>query len=142
MITGFPGETDEDFEELADFAEDVRFERLGVFAYSREEGTVAGEMDCQIDDDIKEARADSIMRMQVDISRQINEAKIGKILDVIVDGLDEDGAYIGRTEYDAPEIDGTVIFRDLKGNRRLVPGEFVKVRIEDAFDYDLTGTLI
>lgn len=142
FITGFPGETEEDFEELADFAEEVRFERLGVFAYSREEGTVAGEMDCQIDDEVKDARADSIMRMQVDISREINEAKIGKTLDVIVDGLDEEGAYIGRTEYDAPEIDGTVIFRDLKGDRKLKPGDFVKVFIEDAFDYDLTGTLI
>ena len=148
FITGFPGETEEDFEELAAFAEEYRFERLGVFTYSQEEGTVAGDMDCQIDEETKEARADSIMRMQVEISREHNEAMIGKTLEVIVEGMDEEGAWIGRTQYDAPEIDGTVIFRDLaadaagEGGAELKPGDFVKVHIDDAFDYDLTGTLI
>lgn len=146
FITGFPGETEEDFEELADFAEEYRFERLGVFAYSREEGTVAGDMEDQIDDDVKDARADSIMRMQVEISREHNQTMIGKILEVIVDGQDEEGAWIGRTQYDAPEIDGTVIFRDLQADpdggasTNLQPGDFVNVLIEDAFDYDLIGT--
>ena len=144
FITGFPGETEEDFEQLAEFVEETRFERLGVFAYSREEGTPAGEMTNQIDDEVKEARADSIMRMQVDISRETGESKIGKILDVLVDGMDEEGAWIGRTAYDAPEIDGEVIFRDPAGEdvRKLKPGDMVRVHIDDAFDYDLTGTLI
>lgn len=144
FITGFPGETEEDFEQLAEFVEETRFERLGVFAYSREEGTPAGDMTNQIDDEVKEARADSIMRMQVEISRETGESKIGKVLDVLVDGMDEEGAWIGRTAYDAPEIDGEVIFRDPAGEdgRKLKPGDMVRVHIDDAFDYDLTGTLI
>lgn len=136
MIVGFPGESEEEFEELLDFVEEIRFERLGVFAYSREEGTVAGDMEQQIDDEIKTIRADSIMRRQLDISREINESKVGNTIDVLVDGIDEDGAYFGRTQYDAPEIDNTVIF---KSERELMPGDMVKVYIEDAFDYDLVG---
>ena len=146
FITGFPGETEEDFEELADFAWETRFERLGVFAYSQEEGTPAGEMDNQIDEDVKKARADSIMRMQVDISRERNEDKIGRVMDVLVEGIDAEDAefvtYIGRSEYDAPEIDGTVIFKVPIAERRFEPGEFVPVLIEDAFDYDLVGTAV
>ena len=146
FITGFPGETEEDFEELADFALETRFERLGVFAYSQEEGTPAGDMENQIDEDVKKARADSIMRMQVDISRERNEEKIGNVLDVLVEGIDAEDAeyvtYIGRSEYDAPEIDGTVIFRAPAAERRFEPGEFVPVLIEDAFDYDLVGTAV
>ena len=146
FITGFPGETEEDFEELADFVSETRFERLGVFAYSQEEGTPAGEMEDQIDEDVKKVRADSIMRMQVDISRERNEEKIGHVLDVLVEGIDAEDAeyvtYIGRSEYDAPEIDGTVIFRAPAAERRFEPGEFVPVLIEDAFDYDLVGTAV
>ena len=109
LITGFPGETEEEFEELLEFVEETRFERLGVFAYSREEGTVAGDMENQIDEDVKAMRADAIMRRQLDISREINESKVGDTMTVMVDGTDEDGAYLGRTVYDAPEIDNTVI---------------------------------
>jgi ribosomal protein S12 methylthiotransferase len=138
MITGFPGESEEAFEELLDFVEETRFERLGVFAYSREEGTVAGDMENQIDDDVKAERADAIMRRQLDISREINESKTGSTLTVMVDGIDEDGAYIGRTVYDAPEIDNTVIFT---AETELLPGDMVKVKITDAFDYDLTGKM-
>ncbi|MBQ0078362.1 MAG: 30S ribosomal protein S12 methylthiotransferase RimO [Eubacterium sp.] len=138
FITGFPGETEEDFDELYDFAAETRFERLGVFAYSREEGTVAGDMENQIDDEIKAERADSIMRMQIEISREVNEAKVGSIQQVMVDGIDEEGAYIGRTQYDAPEIDNTVIF---KSEADLKPGDLVEVRITDAFDYDLVGIM-
>ena len=138
LITGFPGETEEDFDELVDFVETQRFERLGVFAYSREEGTVAGDMECQIDEDVKAARADAIMRRQIDISREINESKTGNTMRVIVDEKDEDGAYIGRTQYDAPEIDNTVIFRS---DRELEPGDMVNVKITDAFDYDLVGRM-
>ncbi len=138
LITGFPGESEEAFEELLDFVEETRFERLGVFAYSREEGTVAGDMENQIDDDVKAERADAIMRRQLDISREINESKTGSTLTVMVDGIDEDGAYIGRTVYDAPEIDNTVIFT---AETELLPGDMVKVKITDAFDYDLTGKM-
>ena len=138
LITGFPGETEEDFDELVEFVETQRFERLGVFAYSREEGTAAGDMECQIDEDVKAARADAIMRRQIDISREINESKTGNTMRVIVDEKDEDGAYIGRTQYDAPEIDNTVIFRS---DRELKPGDMVNVKITDAFDYDLVGRM-
>ena len=138
LITGFPGETEEEFEELLEFVEKTRFERLGVFAYSREEGTVAGDMENQIDEDVKTMRADAIMRRQLDISREINESKVGDTMTVMVDGTDEDGAYLGRTVYDAPEIDNTVIFTS---DEELVPGDMVQVKITDAFDYDLVGKM-
>ena len=138
FITGFPGETEEEFAELSEFAEQTRFERLGVFAYSQEEGTPAAEMPDQIDEEVKAARADEIMRHQIDVSRDVNRAKVGTVQEVLVEGMDEDGAWIGRTQYDAPEIDGTVIFT---ADRKLIPGEMVEVRITDAFDYDLTGEL-
>ena len=138
LITGFPGEREEDFDELVDFVENQKFERLGVFAYSREEGTVAGDMENQIDEEIKQARADSIMRRQMDISREVNEEKVGRIFEVLVDGQDEEGAYIGRTQYDAPEIDNTVIFQ---AEKELVPGDLVRVVITDAFDYDIVGRM-
>lgn len=138
MIVGFPGETEEEFEELLDFVEEIGFERLGVFAYSREEGTVAGDMEDQIDEEIKTQRVDAVMRRQLDISRDVNEVKVGNTIKVLVDGIDEEGAYLGRTQYDAPEIDNTVIF---SSDKELQPGEFVKVYINDAFDYDLVGRM-
>lgn len=138
MIVGFPGETEEEFDELLDFVEETGFERLGVFAYSREEGTVAGDMEDQIEEDVKAQRVDAVMRRQLDISREINEAKVGNTIDVLVDGIDEEGAYLGRTQYDAPEIDNTVIFGS---GKELEPGEMVKVYINDAFDYDLVGNM-
>ena len=103
-------------------------------------------MENQIDEDVKKARADSIMRLQLDISREHNEEKVGRVLDVLVESVDdvtdEFVTYIGRSEYDAPEIDGTVIFRAPAGDERLEPGMFVSVLIEDAFDYDLAGTAV
>ena len=138
MIVGFPGETEEEFDELLDFVEETRFERLGVFAYSREEGTVAGDMEDQIDEDVKAQRVDAVMRRQLDISREINEEKVGNTMVVLVDGMDEEGAYLGRTQYDAPEIDNTVIFGS---DKELEPGDMVKVYINDAFDYDLVGNM-
>ena len=139
LITGFPGETEEDFDELLDFVEEERFERLGVFAYSQEEGTPAGDMECQIDEDVKTARADSVMLRQMEISRQINEDKIGRVMEVLVEGETEDGAYIGRTQYDAPEIDDNVIFT---AESRPAAGDIVKVMITDAFDYDIAGRMV
>lgn len=136
LIVGFPGETEDDFEALLDFVETMRFERLGVFAYSREEGTPAGEMENQIDEAVKEARLDAIMRRQLEISLAVNEAKIDKIFTVLVEERDADGSYIGRTAYDAPEIDDSVLFTS---KRALKAGDFVQVQINDAFDYDLIG---
>ena len=135
LITGFPGESEEDFDNLLDFVEEMRFARLGVFAYSQEENTPAGEMDNQIPEEIKLLRQDAIMRRQLDISLETNKEKVGMTLRVLVEERDLDGSYIGRTAFDAPEIDNSVIFaseRDLKA------GDFVNVLIQDAFDYDLT----
>jgi ribosomal protein S12 methylthiotransferase len=152
FMTGFPGETERDYGELMDFVETQRFERLGVFAYSEEEGTRAAEMPDKIPREVAEERRDALMRRQLDISLENNRRQIGKVLDVLVESR-EDGAWVGRTEYDAPEIDGSVIFTapnaasdDRKG-ARLCPlaedgiGAFVKVRITDAMDYDLVGEL-
>ena len=122
---------------LLEFVEEMRFARLGVFAYSQEENTVAGEMQDQIDEEIKEERLTGIMRAQLEISLESNKEKIGKTFKVLVEEHDEDGSYIGRTEFDAPEIDNSVLFTS---HRQLNPGDFVDVLIEDAFDYDLVGT--
>ena len=136
LIVGFPGETEEDYEELIDFVERERFARLGVFAYSQEENTAAGEMENQIDEEIKEQRLDGIMRRQLDISLELNREKIGSTLEVLVEEEDAAGSYIGRTRYDAPEIDNSVIFTSDRKHR---PGDIVMVLIDDAFDYDLVG---
>ena len=136
LITGFPGETEKDHEELLEFVENQKFARLGVFAYSMEEGTAAGEMENQVDEDVKAQRLDEIMRIQREISLENNRRLIGRTMEVMVDERDEDGSYIGRTRYDAPEIDNAVIFTS---SRELKAGDIVNVKIEDAFDYDLTG---
>ncbi len=136
FIVGFPGETDEDYEKLYAFVERMRFARLGVFAYSQEENTPAGEMENQIDEEVKEERLDGIMRRQLDISLELNKEKIGQTLEVLVEEQDEDGSWLGRSRYDAPEIDNSVIFTS---NRSLKPGDIVNVWINDAFDYDLVG---
>lgn len=136
FITGFPGETEEDFEELLDFVQKTEFQRLGVFAYSQEEGTAAADMEDQIDEETKNLRKDAIMRMQLDISLKSNREKIGTILQVLVEEQEPDGSYIGRTAFDAPEIDNSVIFTS---GKKLSAGDLVFVKIKDAFDYDLTG---
>lgn len=136
FIVGFPGETEDDFEELYNFVDEIEFERLGVFTYSMEEGTPAAEMDNQIDEELKAERQDAIMRMQVEISLENNQKMVGKTLKVMVEEQDEEGAYIGRTEYDAPEIDNSVIFTS---DNEYKAGDFVMVEITDAFDYDLAG---
>lgn len=153
FITGFPGETGENMAQLTAFVEETRLERLGVFAYSREEGTPAGERPDQIDEEVRAARAEEIMRRQVEISREKNREKVGSVLEVLIDGIDgEETAaseaastgdapfvYLGRTQYDAPEIDNMVI---LQSDRPLQPGDMVQARIIDAFDYDLTAELV
>lgn len=137
LIVGFPGETEEDYDQLVDFVEEERFARLGVFAYSQEEGTEAGDREDQIDEELKEVRVDGIMRRQLDISLGYNQEKVGQTFEVIVDEIDQDGSYLGRTRYDAPEIDNSVIFTSA---RELKPGDIVNVMVNDAFDYDLVGT--
>ena len=136
LIVGFPGETEDDYDQLLELVESERFSRLGVFTYSQEENTVAAEMDNQIDEDIKQTRFDGVMRRQMLISSELNQEKIGKVFDVIVDSMDEDGSFIGRTRFDAPEIDNSVIFTS---KNELQPGDIVKVKINDAFDYDIIG---
>ncbi len=136
LIVGFPGETEEDYDQLLELVESERFSRLGVFKYSQEENTVAAEMENQIDEDIKQIRFDGVMRRQMLISSELNQEKIGMIFDVIVDSMDEDGSFIGRTRFDAPEIDNSVIFTS---KNELQPGDIVKVKINDAFDYDIVG---
>ncbi len=137
LIVGFPGETEEDYETLVEFIEKEKFERLGVFSYSQEENTPAGEMENQVDEEIKAERLDGIMRRQIEISLESNQAKVGKTLEVMVEEREEEGSFIGRTRYDAPEIDNAVIFTS---SQNLLPGDMVKVLIQDAFDYDLVGT--
>ena len=137
LIVGFPGETEEDFNNLYDFVESNKFERLGVFKYSREEGTAAAKMSDQVDEEIKEDRLDAIMNLQMGISLQSNKEKIGRIMPVIIDEIEEDG-YVGRTQYDAFEIDNSVIFTTKENNSHKV-GDIVDVRIIDAYDYDLVG---
>ncbi len=140
FIVGFPGESEEDFEELYEFVSNEKFERLGVFSYSLEEGTVAAKLKDQLDEEIKDARKNSIMNLQIDISRESNQLKVGKIINVIIEEEDEEPfTYIGRTQFDAPEIDNEVI---IKSDRKLNFGEIIKVKINDAFDYDIVGTAL
>ena len=139
FITGFPGETDEDFQELSDFTEEISFDRLGVFAYSQEENTPAAEMPDQVDQDVKEERRDSIMELQREISLENNRKKIGSRFKVLVEEDCGDGTWLGRTEFDAPEIDNGVIFTAEEAPE---VGSFVTVEITDAFDYDLTGVRV
>lgn len=140
LIVGFPGETEEQFEELKSFVEEVKFDKLGVFTYSQEEDTPASRLKNQIDEETKNARRDEIMVMQKDISLKKNIEKIGKIYDILVEEkIEEDNVYIGRTAYDAPEIDGIVYFPAVCP---LNPGDFAKVRITDALEYDLMGEMI
>lgn len=138
LITGFPGETREDAKILENFVEKMRFERLGVFAYSKEEGTPAASMEGQVPDKTKLARRDRLMRLQQQISLEHNLQKIGQVFEVLVEEREEE-TYVGRTAYDAPEIDNTVIFTS---DIPLKPGDFVMFQIDDGFDYDLTGHVV
>jgi len=136
VITGFPGEGKEEFLELIEFIEDIRLERLGVFTYSKEEGTPAAKMKPQVRANTKESRKDSIMLRQLEISLEHNTSKIGETLEVLVEGMDGEGVYYGRSRYDAPEIDNSVIFTS---DKKCKAGDIINVRIIDAFDYDLVG---
>lgn len=137
LITGFPGETEEQFAELAEFVKQTRFDRLGCFTYSAEEGTMAAEFENQVDDQTKTDRMENIMDMQMTIAAEKNEEKIGTVSEVIIEGWDDYiKCYFGRTVYDAPEVDGKIFFM---AKKPLKIGDFVKVRINDCLDYDLLG---
>ena len=137
LITGFPGESEEQFGELHKFVKDMRFDRLGCFAYSAEEETAAAGMDGQIDEQTKRDRAEHIMLSQSDISREKNESKAGTVEEVLIEGYDDYiKCYFGRSAADAPEIDGKVFFTAQKPHKI---GDFVKVRINDVLEYDLLG---
>lgn len=138
LITGYPGETLEDVEELKAFLEKMRFDRVGVFTYSHEEGTSAYELEDNIPAEEKERRAQDIMEVQQEISLEKNQEKVGKVFRVIVDKK-ESGRYLARTEFDSVEVDNEVI---INTSKRLKPGEFVNVRITKAYDYDLEGELV
>lgn len=137
LITGFPGETEAQYEELHNFVSEARFDRLGCFTYSAEEGTIAAELPCQVDEQTKQDRAEHIMETQLDIASACNEAKIGTIQRVLIEGWDDYiKCYYGRSEADAPEIDGKVFFM---AKEQLLIGDFVDVQINDVLEYDLLG---
>ena len=141
FIVGFPGETDADFEELKEFVEQQRFENAGVFAYSQEEGTVAGAMPNQIPDEIKQERYHELMALQAQISEEIHKDTEGQTLEVLVEGIEEDGSglYYGRSYREAPDIDG-LVFIENPGD--IKPGCFVKVNILQGFTYESVGERI
>ena len=137
MIVGFPGETDEQFETLLKFVKEARFDRLGAFAFSPEDGTRAAEMPGQIDEDVKQSRLDAIMMAQQEISLESNRARVGSVCEVLIEG-EENGRYVGRSALEAPEIDGNVL---VSSERALAPGEYVRVKITDCDAYDLMGVI-
>ena len=139
-MVGFPGETEEDFEELCEFVKETRFERFGAFTFSAEEGTVAATLDGQIDEQVKQDRYDVLMQTQLTVTEDKNAENVGKTLTVLTDGYDSVAeVYYGRSYADAPDVDGKVYF---KSGRKINPGAFVDVKITEALDYDLIGELI
>lgn len=140
LITGFPGETEEDFEALSDFVQQTRFERLGCFAYSQEEDTPAALMENQVDEDIKNRRAEIITEQEALIMNDYCESMVGKEIDVLVDGFDRYAeCFFGRSASDAPEVDPCVFFT---AERRPRAGEIVRVHIFNHIDCDLTGEMV
>ena len=140
LITGFPGETQEEHEALMEFVDEMEFDRLGVFTYSKEEDTKAAEFENQVEEEIKEQRKEEIMQLQQEVSYDLNQDMIGKELEVLIEGylFDED-VYVGRSYKDAPTVDGYVF---VSSEEEIVSGSFVKVKIKEAEEYDLIGDVI
>jgi ribosomal protein S12 methylthiotransferase len=138
LITGFPGETEADVEELKGFLQEHRFDRVGIFTYSHEEGTSAHDLVDDIPADVKQQRAQEIMEVQQEISYERNQEKIGQVFKTLIDKK-EAGRYLGRTEFDSVEVDNEVI---VHSEEKLVIGDFVNVRITKAYDYDLEGEVV
>lgn len=136
-MVGFPGESERDFEELCEFVKEARFDRFGAFTYSAEEGTLAAELDGEIDEQIKQDRYDILMQTQLTVAEEKSAENVGKKLTVLCDGYDTVAEiYYGRSYADAPDVDGRVYF---KAKRKVAPGEFVTVKITESLDYDLIG---
>ena len=139
LITGFPGETQEDHEELMEFVDEMEFDRLGVFTYSPEEGTPAESMEGQVPEEVKEERRDEIMSLQQEISLEKGSERIGQELLVMIEGkVSGESAYIGRTYADAPKVDGYLF---VQTGELLVTGDFARVCVTGALEYDLIGEL-
>lgn len=140
MLVGFPGETDAQFEELSEFVQEIRFDRLGCFAYSEEEGTIAARMENQVDEEIRQRRAEIIMEQQMPIAAALNAARIGTDTEAVIEGFDaEAGAWLARTAADAPEIDGRLYIAGTPEDGYRI-GQYVQVHITAAVDdYDLSG---
>jgi ribosomal protein S12 methylthiotransferase len=144
FITGFPGETDKDFEELLTFVRNVEFDRVGVFTYSDEEGTPAYDLPNKVDPKIAKQRRSRLMKEQSRISRRNNRARIGDTVRVLFEGdsSESDLLWQGRMETQAPDIDGCVLINDAPGDCDVRPGDFVNVLITDAQEYDLVGRIV
>ncbi len=138
LIAGFPGETLDDVEELKGFLQCQRFDRVGIFTYSHEEGTSAHDLVDDIPQEEKERRAQDVMETQQEISFELNQEKVGRIFKTLIDKK-EAGRYLGRTEFDSVEVDNEVVIHSAK---KLAIGEFVDVRITKAYDYDLEGEVV
>ena len=139
-MVGFPGETEEEFSELCEYAKAAKFDRFGAFTFSPEEGTVAATMDGQIDEQTKQDRYDTLMQTQLTVTEELNARRIGSTLTVLTEGYDSAaGIHYGRSFADAPDVDGKVYFR---AKERIPEGTFVSVKIEEALDYDLVGSAI
>jgi ribosomal protein S12 methylthiotransferase len=139
IIVGFPGETEEDFKEVVDFAKQVKFDRLGAFAYSREEDTAADKLPNHLEEEVKIERRDALMLVQQGISQELNANKVGNIYEVLVEEQIENNVYIARTQGDAEEIDSIVY---VKYKNQLNAGDFVTVKINNALEYDLMGDVV
>ncbi|MBQ5756060.1 MAG: MiaB/RimO family radical SAM methylthiotransferase, partial [Erysipelotrichaceae bacterium] len=140
LIAGFPGESNDQFKKLAQFVKDMRFDHLGCFAYSEEEGTPAASMPHAVDPDIREKRAEIIQEEQDNITMAKNEKRLGKVVTVVTEGWDKYAeCYYGRSEYEAPEIDGKIFFTS---KRRPYMGEYLQVELNDMMDIDMLGTNI
>ena len=136
VIVGFPSETEKEFKELLDFIDETRFERLGAFEYSREEGTAAYSLKGQHSAKIKRERLEAVMQRQQKVSEDLNKKFLGKVIEVLIEEKDKE-YYLGRSRYDAPEVDGLVYVNP--SEKVIKPGDFVKVKITDTLEYDLVG---
>jgi len=139
LISGYPGESEEDHAEMLEWVSEMRFDRLGCFTYSHEENTHAFNFEDDIPEEVKKQRAEEIMELQSGISHDINQTKVGRIFKVLIDRV-EGADYIGRTEFDSPEVDNEVIIPKSTGYARI--GDFAQVKITDCAPYDLYGELI
>ena len=140
LITGFPGETKEQHEEVMDFVDQMEFDRLGVFTYSAEEDTPAAEYPDQIEEEVKEERQAEIMELQQDIAFELAENMIGREILVMIEGkVADENAYVGRTYKDAPNVDGLIF---INTDEELMSGDFAKVKVTGALEYDLIGELM